>query len=81
MVHTIYVVHLAVILIWRFGGFSSDRQIKITANTVVLSQVLINSNSEQAYPPNYKCPPICFSSQTAKLNVHQMYHSYGSLNF
>ena len=47
-------VHLAVILIWQFGRFSSNRQIKITANTVVLSQVLINSNDEQAYPPNYK---------------------------
>ena len=35
-----------------FGGFSSDRQIKITANIVVLSQVLINSIDEQAYPPN-----------------------------
>ena len=41
-----------VILIWGFGGFSSDRQIKITANTVVLSQVLINSNDEQAHPAN-----------------------------
>ena len=50
--YTVYAVHLAVILIWRFGGFSSDRQIKITANTVVLSQVLINSNDEVAYPPN-----------------------------
>ena len=44
--------NLVVILIWQFGGFSSDHQIKITANTVVLSQVLINSNDEQAYPPN-----------------------------
>ena len=52
MQHTVYAVHLAMILIWRFGGFSSDRQIKITANTVVLSQVLINSNDEQPYPPN-----------------------------
>ena len=48
----IYMVHLAMILIWRFGGFSSDRQIKITANTIVLFQVLINSSDEQAYPPN-----------------------------
>ena len=46
---TVYAVPLAV---WRFGGFSSNRQIKITTNTVVLSQVLINSNDEQAYPPN-----------------------------
>ena len=44
--YTVCVVHLAVILIWRFGRFSSDLQIKITANTVVLSQVLINSNDE-----------------------------------
>ena len=36
----------------RFWGFSSDHQIKITANAVVLSQVLINSNNEQAYLPN-----------------------------
>ena len=35
--------------IWWFGGFS---QIKITSNTVVLSQVLINSNDERAYLPN-----------------------------
>ena len=47
-------VHLAVILIWRFGRFSSNRQIKIT---VVLSQVLINSNNEQ--------------SLSAKLNISQ----------
>ena len=52
VVRTVYAEHLAVILIWRFGRFSSDRQIKITANTVVLSQVLINSNDERAYPPN-----------------------------
>ena len=44
--------NLAVILIWRLGRFSSYHQIKITANTVVLSQVLINSNDERAYPPN-----------------------------
>ena len=37
-----------VILIWRFGKFSSDHQIKITANTVVLSQVLINRNDEMS---------------------------------
>ena len=37
-----YAVHLVVIFIWQFGGFSSNRQIKIIANTVVLSQVLIN---------------------------------------
>ena len=24
-----------------------------------------------------KCSPICFPSQIAKLNVRQMYHSYG----
>ena len=42
------------ILIWQFGGFSSNRQIKIT---VVLSQVLINSNNEQ--------------SLSAKLNIRQ----------
>ena len=30
-------VRLAVILIWQFAGFSSDCQIEITANTVVLS--------------------------------------------
>ena len=41
-----------VILIWQFGGFSPNRQIKITTNTVVLSRVLINSNDEQAYPAN-----------------------------
>ena len=52
IIYTVYAVHLAVILIWQFGGFSSDRQIKITANTVVLSEVLINSNDERAYPPN-----------------------------
>ena len=40
---------LAVILIWRFVRFSSDRQIKAIANTVVLSQVLINPNDERAY--------------------------------
>ena len=45
-------VRLVVILIWWFGRFSSDHQIKITVNTVVLSQVLINSNDEQAYLPN-----------------------------
>ena len=39
-------VHLVVILIWQFGGFNSNCQMKITANTVVLSQVLINSNDE-----------------------------------
>ena len=44
--YTVYAVHLAVILIWRFGGFSSDSQIKITANTVVLFEVLINSSDE-----------------------------------
>ena len=49
---TVYAVHLAVILIWRFGGFSFDHQIKITTNTVVLSQVLINSNDKRAYLPN-----------------------------
>ena len=49
---TVYAVHLVVILIWRFGGCSSYCQIKITANTIVLSQVLINSNDEQSYPPN-----------------------------
>ena len=43
---TVHVVHLVVILIWLFGGFSSDRQIKITANAVVLSEVLINSNDK-----------------------------------
>ena len=69
-------VHLVVILIWQFGGFSSDRQIKITANTVVLSQVLVNSNDEQASLPT-KCSAICFPSQIAKLNVCQMFHSYG----
>ena len=35
-----------------FSGFSSDRQIKIPTNTVVLSEVVINSNDERAYPPN-----------------------------
>ena len=25
-----------------------------------------------------KCLPICFPSQTTKLNVCQMYHSYGT---
>ena len=51
--NTVCVVHLAMILIWQLGGFSSNRQIKITANTVVLSQVLlINSNNERAHPPN-----------------------------
>ena len=70
---TVQAVHLVVILIWQFGGFSSNRQIKITANTVVLSQVLtMNELICQT-----KCLPICFSSQTAKLNVRQMYHSYG----
>ena len=65
--------NLAVILIWRFGRFSSDRQIKITANTVVLSQVLMmNELIRQT-----KYPPICFSSHINKLNVHKMYHSYG----
>ena len=54
---TIYMVHLAVILIWQFGGFSSYRQIKITANSVVISQILINSNSER--------------SLSAKLNIRQ----------
>ena len=29
---TVYTVHLAVILIWRFGKFHSKRQIEITAN-------------------------------------------------
>ena len=71
-------VNLVVILIWRFGGFSSDRQIKITANTVALSQVLINSNGEQAYIHQTKYPSTCFSSQIAKLNVSQMYHPYGT---
>ena len=44
--YIVYAVHLVVILIWRLGRSSSDRQIKITANTVVLSEVLINSNDE-----------------------------------
>ena len=66
---TVYTVPLAVILIWRFGGFSSDLQIKITANIVVLSQVLINSNDEQA------CPPICFPSQIAKLSAKCTTHT------
>ena len=35
--------------IWQFGGFNFDHQIKITANTVVLSEVLIN---KRAYLPN-----------------------------
>ena len=50
--HTVYAVHSVVILIWQFGRFSSNHQIKITANSVVISQVLINSNNEQAYLPN-----------------------------
>ena len=29
--HTVYVVHLAVILIWWFGKFCKNRQIKVTA--------------------------------------------------
>ena len=66
-------VYLTVILIGQFGGFSSSCQIKITANTIVLSQVLMmNELIRQT-----KYPPICFSSQIAKLNVRQMYHSYG----
>ena len=73
--YTVYAVHLAVILIWRFGRFSSDYQIKITANIVVLSQALILMMNELIRQT--KCLPICFPSQTAKLNVCQMYHSYG----
>ena len=70
-------IHLAVILIWWFGGFSSGHQIKITANTIVSSQILINSNEMNELICQTKYQPICFSSQIAKLNVLQMYHSYG----
>ena len=51
-IYTVYAVHLAVVLIWWFGGFGFDRQIEIIANAVVLSQILINSNDERAYLPN-----------------------------
>ena len=76
---TIGVVHLVVILIWWFGGFSSNCQIKITTNTVVLSQILINSNHKWAYRPT-KYPPVLFFSQSTDFNVCQMYHSYSIFN-
>ena len=72
-------VHLVVILIWRFGGFSSDRQIKITANTVVLSQILINSNNERAYLPNqisvnlFSFPNLMFAKGTTHMVATSLY--------
>ena len=65
-------VHL-VILIWLFGGFSSNRQIKITANTVVLSQILINSSNEQAYLANQSVfLPKSPNLMSAKCTTHMV---------
>ena len=62
MLDTVQVVHLAVILIWWFDRFSSNHQTKITANTIVLCQVLtVNELIRQT-----KYPPICFSSLISK---------------
>ena len=64
-----YTLRLVMILIWRFGGFSTDCQIKITANTVVLSQILINSNDERPYPPN-----LMFAKCTTHMVYLRMYY-------
>ena len=41
--HTVYAVHLAGILIWRFGEFYSKRQIKTTVNCIRFKLIVANT--------------------------------------
>ena len=71
-------------LIWQFGEFSSNHQIKITANTVVLSQVLIRLDlmmNELICLTKY--PLICFPPKSpnlmsTKCTTHTIYRMFST---
>ena len=79
--HTIYAVHLVVILVWQFGF---DRQIQYTSTLIVVMCIMRISQAIYTHYCSFrqtKFPPICITFRFAKLDVHQIYCVYGmSLN-
>ena len=64
-----------VILIWRFGGFVLNRQIK--SPPILFLDGTVEVSYGNPWPIRQtKCSPICVCCLIAKLNVRQMYHLY-----
>ena len=78
---TVYAVHLVVILTWQFGEFSCDHQILCTVcqlntthNHVYYEQCTLNITLFA----KLNIPPMCITSQFAKLIVCQVNRVYGT---
>ena len=83
-------VHLVVILIWQFGRFSTDHQIKITTNTVVfiigrpfLRAINFANGARKGVCGNYFHEPTLAELFTIHMNLHAMEFPliFGETNF
>ena len=73
---TVYVVHLTVILFWRFGEFIFIHQIKCThCLHSYVSMIFLRDLDNPCCQTKY--PPIYITYQFAKLYDCQMYSVYG----
>ena len=75
---TAYMVHLTVILIWRFGEFVFIHQIKCTHTLhLYVSMIFLHGLDNPCCQTNY--PPIYIIYQFTKPYFHRMYHIYSIL--